>query len=1253
MRNALCGALAVLLLLGVSTAGKKLIRLYGTDSELRAAFPKELDVVGSRPGFYVDVIVKESDLLDVTSRGIPSDIVLDDVEAHMEAVRESYWSLDGALSQLETWANAHPTLTELDTLAYSYENRPIVVMKISDDPAYDDPDEKDIFFVAMHHAREWPTVSICMFAIDTLLSAYGSDPVLTDYVDTREIYILPILNPDGYRYSHDLGHDWRKNRRYFPQYGTYGVDPNRNYAGGAAGIAQSGWGVTQSYGTTHGPSSETYCGPYPFSEVETQVVRDFMAAHDFPITMSYHTHAPAVLFPWAFTSGPAPDYSLLDYVATQVGNRVGYPATQAPGIGYTCTGSTDDWAYGYYHYVDGLNTLAFTIEACNQFQPPESQLAQVVRDNWDGIEYLIEIVDTIGNALTPRVIVQGIEAPDTALGGFTLEWSPTDPRCDWDLFELEELTGPNPILDDAETANTLWSFDDFSRSTERAHSGSYSFKASYSSNAANCMKTAIPYFVSPGDSLVFWTWYDLETNYDYGYAEVSLYGRHFIVVDTLSLFTGSSSGWERKAYSLDAYAGKSIFVQFRFTSDGSSSGDGFFVDDVYPTGSFDNVSTISSSLTDTSYLVAGNPEGAYYYRVKGHNSEWGWGDFSVLKKVQLIPSGPYVIYSGHEIDDAAGGNGDGDVNPGEACGMTIWVKNAGVEDAYDVDGVLRSADPFVVITDSLESFGTIPVGDSVQGTLAFEVDLGAPDAHTLPFQLVLSDTSTDEWTSNLSDVVKGLDLAYLACAIDDEAGNGDGVLDPDEVADLDVTLENSGLADGEAVSATLSTSDPYVTVNVGTADFSYLPSGGVGSSVTPFEIYVHSDCPIPHFPEMILDVTGDFAYAVIDTFTLSVGGSGYSSDVESTDGWTHAACQGGFDDEWHWSTERANSPTHAWKCGTVGGNYSNYLDACLETPEFVLAPGSELTFFHWIDAETSGYYTGECYDAGIVQIQVDGAAWTTIEPEGGYPYLIRSGSGHPFPGVPGFSGYYPTWRQATFDLSGHSGLAKVRFRFGSDQGSTAEGWYIDDVTIGSVGAPDIDLDPWSFTFTLTQDDSDTDLLFVSNAGQTTLSYDIVVQGDSALVAGERIIRTGRGRVDWLTAVPDAGTAEPGESDTVTVQVDATGLEAGTYWATLRVSSNDPDEAWLLVPVELEVTEGLCGDANGDGSVTSGDGFHILNYFGAGPPPVSMWAANVNGDGSLTTGDGFHLLNYLGAGDPLDCNPVEWVAPIQENLRSTE
>jgi hypothetical protein len=107
-----------------------------------------------------------------------------------------------------------------------------------------------------------------------------------------------------------------------------------------------------------------------------------------------------------------------------------------------------------------------------------------------------------------------------------------------------------------------------------------------------------------------------------------------------------------------------------------------------------------------------------------------------------------------------------------------------------------------------------------------------------------------------------------------------------------------------------------------------------------------------------------------------------------------------------------------------------------------------------------------------------------------------------------------------------------------------------------------------------------------------------------------------------------------------------GLASGYFGDYIGISARggkvypcwtDNRTGWALTyvsPFSLE----LCGDTNGDGSVTPGDGYITLNYFGSGPQPVSCWSANVNGDANLTTADGYHLLNYFGSGPVLNCAP---------------
>ena len=142
--------------------------------------------------------------------------------------------------------------------------------------------------------------------------------------------------------------------------------------------------------------------------------------------------------------------------------------------------------------------------------------------------------------------------------------------------------------------------------------------------------------------LSFWCWYNIETNYDFGVVEVSKDGRFFTVLDT---FTGQSSNWVQKQYNLSTYAGDSIYIRFRYTTDQSTLNEGFYVDDITPVPTFNSTTTLSSSIPQNSYQITGKTAGIYYYRVRGHNPFRGWGDFSTLKKVQVPTNSPPNIPS--------------------------------------------------------------------------------------------------------------------------------------------------------------------------------------------------------------------------------------------------------------------------------------------------------------------------------------------------------------------------------------------------------------------------------------------------------------------------------------------------------------------------------------------------------------------------------------------------------------------------------
>jgi len=146
------------------------------------------------------------------------------------------------------------------------------------------------------------------------------------------------------------------------------------------------------------------------------------------------------------------------------------------------------------------------------------------------------------------------------------------------------------------------------------------------------MTSVYPIPVKNGMTLSFHCWFDIENNWDYAFVEISKDGRCYNLLDK---FTGSSGGWVFKNYALDEYAGESVFIRFRYTTNNNTLGGGFYIDDISPIADFSSIVPLSDSISGDSYNVTWKSEGDYYYRVRGYNLEHGWGDFSVLKKIHV------------------------------------------------------------------------------------------------------------------------------------------------------------------------------------------------------------------------------------------------------------------------------------------------------------------------------------------------------------------------------------------------------------------------------------------------------------------------------------------------------------------------------------------------------------------------------------------------------------------------------------------
>ena len=277
---------------------------------------------------------------------------------------------------LEVVAN-YPEIATLYDIGDSWEktvgvaNRDILAIKISDNVAVDE-DEPEFLLLALHHAREWPTSETAVQVIQNLTEGYGSDDRISWLIDNREIWIVPVVNPDGLDYALTEDDGWRKNRRDNLD-GTFGVDLNRNYDGSQNGDPLGAWGGA---GTSPYTYSDVYCGEAPFSEPETQAIRDLARAHDFQIAFDFHTYDDSVMWPWGYTTNLTADDTYLVDIGQQLAALNGYDAAQSVAL-YPTTGDSLDWLYG------SLNIFAFLFEmGATSFHPDfEEDVLEIVYEN--------------------------------------------------------------------------------------------------------------------------------------------------------------------------------------------------------------------------------------------------------------------------------------------------------------------------------------------------------------------------------------------------------------------------------------------------------------------------------------------------------------------------------------------------------------------------------------------------------------------------------------------------------------------------------------------------------------------------------------------------------------------------------------------------------------------------------------------------------------------------------------------------------
>ena len=317
------------------------------------------DVLPVDGGQACEVIVSEAEMEVLRLRGLGPEVIAEGQpfrgiqagQLSIQAVPSGYPELEQILAQLHAAENDFPALCEVVDLTETYgtpptfEGRHLFAIKISDQVA-EDEDEPAFLLVGAHHAREIVAPVIALYAVEQLTQQYGVDPNLTALVDEYEIWVAPVWNPDGYEHVFRTDNFWRKNRRVFSPSDGVGVDLNRNYPVGWDAVCGGGTATT----------SETYRGPEPASEAETQTMIAFGRDRRFAKVADLHSAAREVRYATGCLFHPF--LAFLSSEAARLAVWAGY------GTSLSCCAGGD-----IHFHMTNYGSHAFLWETHSSFQP--------------------------------------------------------------------------------------------------------------------------------------------------------------------------------------------------------------------------------------------------------------------------------------------------------------------------------------------------------------------------------------------------------------------------------------------------------------------------------------------------------------------------------------------------------------------------------------------------------------------------------------------------------------------------------------------------------------------------------------------------------------------------------------------------------------------------------------------------------------------------------------------------------------------
>ncbi len=319
------------------------------------------------PVVYLYVIEKELEALK--KAGFKPEIIIPDMVSYSAQLQTSpglvgYHDYHATLSLVDSLIHAFPDIIRKVNYGESVQGKPLFAVKISDNVMVNEP-EPEVGFDGCYHGDEIISAEILIRLMRELCLEYGQNKQVTRLVNEREIWFLPIVNPDG--------------RQALTRRNSNEIDLNRDW-----GFMWDAWGN----------SAE------PYSQPETRAMLEWLLDHQFVICQSFHAGKEMISFPWSYRPSRAPDHAIIKALAAGYATASHY-GNLAYGNGYQQLYPINGNAKDSYYGIRGA--LGWTMEVAKKKSPPFAEINHYYQQNRPAIFYLLE---TSGNGL--RGIVRDV-----------------------------------------------------------------------------------------------------------------------------------------------------------------------------------------------------------------------------------------------------------------------------------------------------------------------------------------------------------------------------------------------------------------------------------------------------------------------------------------------------------------------------------------------------------------------------------------------------------------------------------------------------------------------------------------------------------------------------------------------------------------------------------------------------------------------------------------------------------------------------